>query len=134
MHFKEWPYFLPIVKSVLIKSASSQRSNLSPVVEFMVLKKSPPIATFLRVITTQPIKLSEQGKYLNIYTLKQYVASLRQTTLQKLPVMKIVITRLEEVYQSLWKDISFLSPTNNSMSIKTSTTVASTKARYEGVV
>lgn len=59
MEFDEWPDLLPIVHSTLNTAPSPQRGNVSPITAFTGLKPTPPISTFVRMITGSTVDLSD---------------------------------------------------------------------------
>lgn len=59
MRASDWPDILPIFTSVLNNSPSSSRSNVCPVTAFLGRKPTPPIKTFLRLLTVNPVTLTD---------------------------------------------------------------------------
>jgi len=78
MDLKEWPDLMPLVQSALNNAPSPQRGNVAPITAFTGMEPSPPIATFLRTVTTKPVTLSEvqRERAINTEALTARVAEL----------------------------------------------------------
>ena len=69
---------MPLVQSALNNAPSPQRGNVAPITASTGMEPSPPLATFLRTVTTKPVTLSEvqRERAINTEALTARVAEL----------------------------------------------------------